>query len=243
MPNWRSELPAAGVNQGWSLRRTPETGTIIAVCTSADLLVVDTHFWHGRTTPCERQCNEAGKTIDDSACPACVAKQGFRAHAYVSCFDAKRQEHFLFECTALAAKAFADYIASTGTLRGCAFCARRPKGVKNSKVYIECNTANLNKLHLPNPPDLIACLSIIWRLPKNSLITQEETQGEFRSGEASCPKATNIRTDASILKQQNEQDSNMVYPSITKDSAMSMGEILKSLEKPNGKAKKGMAVA
>ena len=71
MPTWRTELPPEGKNRGYDLKRTPTSAPLIAIITSTDLLVCDTHYWHGRTTPCERQCNAEGRTIDDTQCPAC----------------------------------------------------------------------------------------------------------------------------------------------------------------------------
>jgi hypothetical protein len=138
------------------------------------MLVCDTHFWHGRTTPCERLLNETGKTLDDSTCPACRDKQAWRTHVYLSAFDAKSHEHFIFECTANAAKAFAEYHAAARTLRGCVFHATRPKQGPNSKVVIVTNTVNLAKTPLPQQPDVARALAVIWRLPQTALPVVEQ---------------------------------------------------------------------
>jgi hypothetical protein len=121
---------------------------------------------HGRTLPCERTTNDDGKTLDDSSCQACQQKQPYRTHVYVSCFESKSHDHFIFECTAFAGKAFAEYIASVGTLRGCAFQATRPKNTPNGKVVILTATANLSRIPLPNSPDVAKALAVIWRLPR-----------------------------------------------------------------------------
>jgi hypothetical protein len=169
MPTWSTKLPPIGKHQGFDLRRTPQSSRLIAIATCESICVCDTHYWHGRTTPCERIVNDDGKTIDDSTCKACQEKQAWRTHCYISAFDGKTREHFLFECTANAAKAFQEYQDANGTLRGCMFCASRPKGGPNSKVVIETNTANLQRVTLPNEPDLPLALSVIWRLPKTAL--------------------------------------------------------------------------
>ena len=169
MPTFRTDLPLQRKHLGFDLKRTPASGSLTAVITSETFLVCDTHFFHGRTLPCERISNDEGATIDDTCCPACVDKAGYRSHVYVSALIIKTSEHFIFECSANAAKAFDEYRKSTGTLRGCLFKAERPKGQRNSKVVIETNTCNLAKVKLPEAPDLIRALSVIWRIPAKGI--------------------------------------------------------------------------
>ena len=174
VPTFRNSLPTVGKHQGFDLRRTPATASLIAVISCEEMLVCDTHFWHGRTLPCERQVNEEGKTIDDSGCAACLDKQSYRTHVYVSAFDPKSREHFIFECTANAAKPIEEYFQVTKTLRGCVICASRPKQGKNSKVCIQTNTMNPLKVQLPQAPDVVRALSVIWRLPQTALPVEEQ---------------------------------------------------------------------
>ena len=201
MPTWRSELPPEGKNTGFDLRRTPASGAILAIVTCENLIVCDTHYWHGRTLPCERVVNDEGRTIDDSGCQACREKAAWRTHVYVSAFDAKKREHFIFECTAMAAKPMAEYRQATGTLRGCIIHATRPKGLKNAKVAIETNTANQAKCPLPNPPDITAALAVIWRLPRTAI--SEEPQRD---------KTTQLKTRPDRLKKMREQPDNASDP-------------------------------
>jgi hypothetical protein len=199
MPTWRNQLPPEGKNAGYDLRRTPATGAIQAIITCEDLVVCDTHYWHGRTLPCERITNDEGKTIDDIPCPACREKAAWRTHVYVSCFDSKKREHFLFECTTMAAKPLAEYRQSTGTLRGCVLHASRPKGIRNAKVVIETNVANLARSPIPNAPDIQKCLAIIWRVPLTGLSHQLTHEGE-----------TTIKAHADRLTEMREQPDNAV---------------------------------
>ena len=180
MPTFSNDLPPQGKHQGYDLRRTPASRPMQAIVTCENLLVCDTHFWHGRTQPCERLVNAEGKTTDDTPCPACVDKQSWRTHVYLSAFDNRTHEHFIFECTANAAKPLAEYFAATGTLRGCIIYASRPKAGPNSKVVIVTNSANLTKTPLPNPPDLIRALAVIWRLPKTALPPERESADRSR---------------------------------------------------------------
>jgi hypothetical protein len=169
MPVFRNSIPSSANEHGYDLKRTPQSSALQGIVTCEDFLVCDTHYFRGRTTPCERTYNDEGKTIDDSSCLPCREKIGFRTHVYISVFDVKKREHFIFECTACAAKSLSEYKQSNGTLRGCIIYASRPKGTKNSKVFIETNTANLQKLPLPNPPDLERALCVIWRIPLDTL--------------------------------------------------------------------------
>jgi hypothetical protein len=215
MPTWTTTLPAVAKHHGFDLRRTPTSGALQAIVTCENLLVCDTHWWHGRTTPCERQANEQGKTIDDTMCQACTEKQAWRTHAYVSAFDAKTHEHFLFECTAFAAKSLAEYYQSAGTLRGCVFHASRPKNTPNGKVCIVTNTANLARVTLPNPPDVPRALSVIWRLPAAALPVLQQPH-----------QPPTITTAPAVLKRMRQQLPNAADPP-------TLGEILAG----NGHAK------
>jgi len=201
MPTWRNTLPPRGQNAGYSLHRTPAPGSIAGIITCDDILVCDTHFWHGRTLPCERIVNEQGKTIDDTPCQACREKTAWRTHVYVSAFCPKKREHFIFECTAIAAKPLEEYRQATGTLRGCIIDACRPKCGKNSAVSIHTRPANLAAIALPNPPDLTAALAIIWRLPRNAIDTDQKPG-----------RAPKLRTTADRLTAMREQPDNAADP-------------------------------
>jgi hypothetical protein len=201
MPTFSTALPPVSKHHGYDLRRTPSSSSLQAICTANQLLVCDTHYWRGRTLPCERITNDQGHTIDDSACPACLAKQPFRSHVYVSAFDGKTHEHFIFECTCFAAKPLAEYIQGAGTLRGCVFHASRPKGTPNGKVVIVTNTANLSRITLPNAPDVATALSVIWRLPRTAVNVDEPKHAPSR-----------VKLDRPSLAKMRNQPDNVEDP-------------------------------
>lgn len=221
MPTWRNTLPPEGKHQGFQLRRTPQSGAVHAIITCEDILVVDTHYWHGRTTPCERQTNALGDTIDDSTCTACREKIGYRTHVYVTAYDPKKSEHFLFECTTHAAKPLAEYHDAVKTLRGCVIHATRPKGTPNGKVAIETGTANLQKVALPQPPDVPMALAVIWRLPLAAIATQTETTAGLDTPDGHRRRKPTTRIETQPISQQREQENNAGAPT-------SIGEILKT---------------
>jgi len=216
MPTWRTELPPEGKNRGYDLHRTPTAASLTAIITSDDLLVCDTHYWHGRTTPCERECNAEGRTIDDSHCPACLEKAAWRSHVYVSAFDAKKREHFIFECTTHAAKIFKEYHDAAGTLRGCIFNASRPKATPNGKVCIITHAADLSKTILPAAPDVVAALAVIWRLPRKAI---------DQTPEAAC--ATRIAPNHHRLKSMRNQPDNAADPPTIGEIVAGNGELRK----------------
>lgn len=238
MPIWRNTLPPEGKNQGFDLRRTPPTGSIQGIITSECLIVVDTHYWHGRTMPCERITNERGELMDDSPCQACQQKQPYRTHVYVSAFDSKNHVHYLFECTANAAKPLEEYYQATKTLRGCIFNASRPKGGLNSKVVIATNTANQARNPIPTQPDIPKALAVIWRLPGKALEAAPEVSLALRDGEGYATKQQIIRPAEEFLSEMRtpEDDAGGETDFLKKREEM-VASFLESGKK-NGKPKK-----
>lgn len=154
MPIFSSDLPVVEKHMGFDLKRCPDSKPLDAICTSENFLVTQTHFWGGRTVPHE---------IEN--CPACNKMQPYRTHVYLAGIIPSSREHFIFECSSNAAKAFDEYRNIYGTLRGCFFRASRPKGTRNGKVVIITRQADLQKCPLPEPPDLERALCVIWQIP------------------------------------------------------------------------------
>jgi len=206
---------------GYDLRRTPQSASLQAIITSPELLVCDTHFWGGRTIPCERHHQELDGTLTAGNCAACNEAVPYRTHVYVSAFDVKTREHFIFECTAHAAKPLEEYRYGNSTLRGCIMHASRPKGLKNAKVVIQTNTANLSKVRLPDPPNVILALTTIWRLPLTGLAIEDHRH-----------QTPTARTKKEPINRMREQPDNQPDPP-------TIGEILSG----NGQTKSKKAKA
>jgi len=182
MPTWSTATPTSAKHMGFDLVRTPIDQPLRAIITAADFVGCDTHFWGGRTVPCERP-----------DCPACGQGMPYRWHAYISCILSKTHDHVIFECTQLAAKSFEAYKIAHGTLRGCLFTASRPKKASNSKVCLCTHPADLTQLVLPDPPDLIKILSVIWQLPSAGV--------EIVTDLADHPKMTRRHTNSRAMRQ------------------------------------------
>jgi hypothetical protein len=171
MPTWSNTPPPLDASTGFTLLRTPPDRPLVAVVTTDDLIGCQTHYWGGRTVPCEATPDPKTGQLDTSPCPACLNLQPRRWHAYVAAFDPKTRTHFLFETTARAALAFQDYRLAHGTTRGCYFQAVRPRPGKNTRIEITTKPFDQQKCPLPNPPNLIRALSVIWQLPATALHT------------------------------------------------------------------------
>jgi hypothetical protein len=179
MPNWTSQIPDPGTKYGFDLRRTPPDHPLVAIVITPDMIGCHTHYWGGRTIPCE-----------DIQCPACAENMPSRWHAYLGCWDPKTRDTFLFECTAKAAQAFELYRESFGTLRGCLFSAARPKRRKNARVEILTKPADLTHVNLPPAIDVTRAMTVIWQLPANACTTP--------TAEHSTPT---VHTDPAILNR------------------------------------------
>lgn len=184
MPHWSSDIPDDPRGHGLPLERCPAGQPMEAIATSDNLIGTDTHYWGGHTVPCTGH-----------GCEACEAGNQYRWHAYLSCFDPHTQVHFIFECTAAAAKPFAEFREQHKTLRGCQFVAYRYKRAKNGRVIIRCTPTAMNHAVLPPSPNLANVMAIIWRLPLDDVFQAGQLRGHPRvhapppgNGQSSDPK-------------------------------------------------------
>lgn len=164
--NWTTHIPEDPRGQSFPLKRTPPNGKLVAAITSENLIGTDTHFYGGHTIPCERP-----------ECEACKVNMPFRFHAYVSALEAKTHLHFLFEFTKQAAQTFKQYFKAHGTLRGCLFEATRLHARVNGRVILFCKPLDQQKFPLPDPPNIAACMAIIWNIPIDQIQTNKIIDG------------------------------------------------------------------
>jgi len=158
MPKWTTAIPEDPKGPALPIRRTPAFKKMLAIITSEDLIGTNTHYFKGRTRPCE-----------GPGCEAHLAGIPFRWHAYVAAEDIDTALHFIFETTAMGAEPFIQYREHHNTLRGCLFQAQRWKQRPNGRILIRCKPADLKDKRLPPAPDMIKCLSILWDLPSTDL--------------------------------------------------------------------------
>lgn len=153
MLHFQNEPPADKRGNALTLMRCPTMRHIQGIITCHEMVGTKTHFFHGRTVPC-----------DDSECPACGEGLPWRWHGYVSLFSENQRRTILFEFTAAAAEPLTQYRKAYGSLRGCLMNATRANSSGNSRVIIRTKPADLEKITLPAEPNLLEALSIIWNI-------------------------------------------------------------------------------
>lgn len=164
MLTFSNDLPEDPKGPSLHLIRCPVMRPLVAIVTSADLIGCATHFYGGRTVPC---------TGED--CEAHLNGVPWRWHTYVSIWVPTAKRHLLFESTARASEPFILFRKAHDSLRGCLFQAARVNSRVNARVYIETKPADLEALTLPDAPDLMKVLSIIWNIPLSEM-TNERTE-------------------------------------------------------------------
>jgi hypothetical protein len=134
-----------------------------------------------------------------------------------------------------AAQAFADYRQAHGTLRGCGFEARRKISTPNAKVIITTQPVDLRKLTLPEPPDIVLAMCIIWRLPTAAIKAERErirgTPTE-RDVNAAGRRVTTKRNPLDVLRTPPDND---IDPEELKQQAIRRAELTAAFAKANGR--------
>jgi len=154
MPNFTDRPPADDGERALPIKRTPANRPLVAAITSQEILGCNTHFFGGHTVPCEApDCEPCSKGIP------------WRWHGYVGAIEQKTRLHFIFEFTAQAGDVLREFFDLHKTLRGCIITAERMHHRPNGRVVLQCKAGDLARLNLPEPPDMRACLAIIWHLP------------------------------------------------------------------------------
>lgn len=162
MPKFSFDPPPEARGYGLPMVRTPANGVLRLACVSESMIGCPTHWFGGRTVPCE--------AID---CKPCSEGVPWRWHGYVAGLLHDGRRLALFEFTAQAAESINEYKAANGTLRGAIINARRHRNRHNGRVMIDTHPGDLFKLQLPKAPDLIRVLSVLWCIPTPSMPTQE----------------------------------------------------------------------
>ena len=152
MPQWTSAPDQSPAPWAFRIVRTPPTGALDAIITCQNVTGCPTHFANNRTIPCEGQPN----------CKLCQQGFSWRWHGYVSAILVRTMEHIVWEATAAATEALRTYLTIHPDLRGCHFKASRPSGRPNGRVLLQVRRDDLERIRLPDPPNLQKILCHIW---------------------------------------------------------------------------------
>lgn len=162
MPTFDHSAPTDLGRSGYRLLRTPAASPLTGYVLSDNLVGCKTHFVGNRTIPCE-----------SPNCDPCDSGIAWRWHGYLLVILSPSQETVIFEMTAIASAAFADYYKRYGTTRGAAFKAQRVNGRHNGRVLIQAKPADLAKVNLPKAVPLQKLLCHIWNIPPNQVTTPD----------------------------------------------------------------------
>lgn len=157
MPEFTNQPPARPRTHSMRLIRTQPGKPIAGYLTCTDMVGCETHFWGGRTVPCE-----------GDACAACLQGIASRWHGYLSIWDPGAHGQLLVEVTEEAARQIQAYAKSNGSLRGAIIQLHRANYRRNSRLVADLKAADLSKVNLPPAPNIIAILETIWGLNKGS---------------------------------------------------------------------------
>lgn len=154
MPQYSTAPPKDSAGYGIPLIRTPANGKLVLAIVSEEMIGCPTHWYRGRTVPCE--------AVD---CQACNDGYPWRWHGYVIGMQTAGRRLVLFECTAQAAEEINKYRTINSTLRGCILTTARHRNRHNGRVIVTTQAGDLAQLNLPSPPLITAHLAKIWNLP------------------------------------------------------------------------------
>lgn len=141
--------------------------TTQGVVLSLDLIGAYTHYWKGRTTPC-----------NPPACPACDAGHKPRWYGYLALWNPATAAVAILEITTAAVPAIETYLARHGSLRYAQIMATRANRKPNSRLIVSFQAAPYSGPHGPEPPDLPAHLSHMWEATSKPAPNRQPTEAD-----------------------------------------------------------------
>jgi len=166
MPTFSSAPPETDRPKNLKLIRTPIKGQLQAMVLSDEICGCSTHFWGGRTVPCEAP-----------NCPACDDGSPTRWHGYLVIWLPNDNIKLIWEFTEGVADTLLSYRKANGTLRGCKITASRARAVPNGRVLLKTSTCDLSKFSVPPCPEVEKILLNMWDLPGKAFEKKRKIEG------------------------------------------------------------------
>jgi hypothetical protein len=188
---WSDSVPHEARKRTYTLKRCPTAGRLFGIVTVDNLVGCYTHWYGGKTVPCQ-----------SPECKPCKEGVPKRWHSYVAAWNPKSNEEFLFECTGQGAEYFEHFRSISGTLKGCLFVSERLGSRHNGRVVITCKPADLSSIRLPDPLDVISVLSVIWQIPLTSI--KGPDHGLLRQGLSIDSEISGVMNDP-ILEHERKR--------------------------------------
>lgn len=183
MPQYSTRPPKDAKGYGLSLLRTPANGRLIIAVTSDELVGCPTHWYGGRTIPCEAE-----------NCPACRDGIAWRWHGYLSGLVHTTRRLVLAEFTAQACETITQYAEAQGGLRGAILTSQRHRNRHNGRVIVNLVPGDLSVMQLPPAPDILKALAMLWNLPRPNLSDDRPAKNMKRIQPAPIPDGNNRPT-------------------------------------------------
>jgi hypothetical protein len=151
--NWQRRPEDDEVGIRYPLWRVSANRTHRVIVLSHDLIGCHTHYFGGRTSPCE---------IED--CSACLANCARRWHAWLFTKLLDSPAIGILELTAKATGPVDQYFRAHRTLIGAQMTLCRSPKKPNGKVICALQDIGLDQSSLPKVPDVRDILTQMWEL-------------------------------------------------------------------------------
>jgi hypothetical protein len=166
MINLTNDVPEVERHTALPLVRTPTKGNLRCLVTCHDLIGCYTHWYAGRTKPCQ------GDT-----CKPCLEGAPTRWLSYFSARIADGPAHAIVEIPLLAAQQIKEWLKTRSTLREHVITLTRLSKRPNGRVSASIERYDGKEINLPPSPDLIKCLSVIWQVKLAEFSTGPDRHG------------------------------------------------------------------
>lgn len=150
---WNRRPPDNEPRGGWSLRRCPTKGFLAVVIVSHDLMGRYTHYFAGRTRPCQ-----------GNDCEACNKNMRPRWHGYLCAIDLQTNEKIIVEVTSSIASQLGEWFDSHRTLKGSRMKLERRSPKPNGKITCKLAEPAPGTGELPTAPDIRPIMNKIWEV-------------------------------------------------------------------------------
>jgi hypothetical protein len=149
--NWQRRPSKADALSKFRIQRAPSKAALVARILSHEFTGARTHYWGGRTRPC-----------DPILCEACDNNQASRWHGWLFAQDLKTLEVYILEFPPAVGCDLDRKFGELRTLRGVHFKVFRVGGKANSRVVIQFGPQDQDRDALPKVPALEPILCSIW---------------------------------------------------------------------------------
>lgn len=135
----------------WDIVRVKAGKAIMGVMLGHDVVGAYTHWWGGRTVPCNGpDCSPCSKNVE------------LRWHGYLPLYSLKTRDTSIVEFTEACVEVIDRWFSEHRTLRGCVIEIHRPGAKANGELRAKVYDGPLAKAVLPESPQVEEILMRMW---------------------------------------------------------------------------------